>query len=223
MEREGISFPFLPPVTNALPQTTSLIVSGSGVLDLAGGVQEVSSIAGDGIITNSSSETAELTVSGEAQGSFTGLIGDNIKLILKNDGSIDLGGSSLSISSVEGNGRIANGTVLAEEISPGGKGRSGTLVFEAAPAAGATYVFDGFAEQSDKIVIEGDFNLSTFHFRLEPSTLNGNKFEILSVGGIRTGEDFASYQGSFGAWYISHDDDNSSYIKYRGGTLILFK
>ena len=216
-------YPFVPTITNALPETTALIVSGEGVLDLAGGVQRVSSLSGDGLITNSASEVAELIISGEAQGAFTGRISDNIKLIFENDGSIDLGGSSISVSSIEGSGRIANGTVEVDEISPGGKGKTGTLVFESAPASGATYVCDGFAEKTDKIVIEGDFDISTLAFRYERSNLNGFKFEILSVGGVRTGDDFASVSGVNGAWYITHDVDNSSYLKYRGGTVILFK
>jgi autotransporter-associated beta strand protein len=213
----------IPSMKNALPETTALTVSGSGILDLAGGIQKVNSLSGDGVITNSASECAELIIAGAAEGSFTGRISENITLRLENGGSLDLGGSSMSVDAIEGDGRIANGTLSADEIRPGGRGVPGVLVFEVAPAAGATYVFDGFGERSDKIEIEGDFDLSTFNFRFEPSTLNGIKFEILSVGGKRTGEDFASLAGSFGAWYISHDDDNSSYIKYRGGTIILFK
>jgi autotransporter-associated beta strand protein len=65
-------------LTNVLPQTTALVVKQKGVLDLAGSVQTVASLSGDGAIVSSGAGVAELTVGSSGldtifNGSMSGL------------------------------------------------------------------------------------------------------------------------------------------------------
>jgi autotransporter-associated beta strand protein len=224
MKKWGIrEYAAAPALTNALPETTALTVTGAGVLDLAGGSHAVASIAGDGLVTNSAAESAELRLTGAAAGAFTGRILGDVTLMLVGDASIDLGGGAVNVTAVGGEGRVANGTLAAGEIRPGGMGAAGTLVFERAPAPGATYVFDGFGDAADRIVVEGDFDLSSMAFRAAPFSLSGLGYEILTVDGTRSGQEFSSVSGTFRAWGLFHLDDGSTWLKNKVGTILIFK
>ena len=210
-------------MTNVLAETTALTVSGDGILDLAGGSHTVASLAGDGLVTNSAAESAELRLTGAAADAFTGRILGDVTLTLVGGASIDLGGATVPAAAVAGTGRVANGTLAVSEIKPGGMGAAGTLTFERAPASGATYVFDGFGNAADLVVVEGAFDLSTMALRLAPFAISEAKCEILSVEGTRTGDDFSSLTSPYSTWTVIHLGDGSSWLVNKRGTLLIFR
>ncbi|MGN0833760.1 MAG: hypothetical protein ACI4RD_08975 [Kiritimatiellia bacterium] len=69
-----------------LPETTALRIETDGVLDLAGRSLTVGSLAGNGIVTNSSSVAATLTVTGRAD--YTGRVGGRTTLELRTSSAV---------------------------------------------------------------------------------------------------------------------------------------
>ncbi|MDA3927043.1 MAG: autotransporter-associated beta strand repeat-containing protein [Kiritimatiellae bacterium] len=95
-------------LTNVLPETTDLIVDKNGVLDLAGSVQSVASLSGEGNILSSGEGSAELTVGTDNSDTFFGGSIADLNLFTKaGSGLLTLTG----ISSYTGETIISDGTL----------------------------------------------------------------------------------------------------------------
>jgi len=107
-------------LTNTLPATTDLVVRENGVLDLAGSVQSVASLSGEGVIL-SSTGSAELTAgSGGRDTLFSGSIVDLGRFVKTGSGLLTLTG----ISSYSGETVVSGGTLRLSggdnRLSPAG-------------------------------------------------------------------------------------------------------
>jgi autotransporter-associated beta strand protein len=90
---------------NLLPVTTDLFVAAGGTLDLSGGAQQVDSISGAGVVTNSvAGRVALLTNSGGLSTTFSGLIKDDAGQL-----ALAVGSGTLTLS---GTGAYTGGTTV---------------------------------------------------------------------------------------------------------------
>lgn len=82
------------------------------------------------------------------------------------DGVLDLGGKAATVAALSGSGRVTGGVLtVTGRISPAGEGAVGTLTFDETPIlSGATFVCDVNGGGADKIVVPGDFSLSSLSF-----------------------------------------------------------
>ena len=196
--------------TNVLPVSTDLTVAEDATLDLAGGFQEVASLSGAGVVTNTSSGMATLRLA-SGTSVFTGTFGGDIYLEVAAGATLDLGGGSLTVKRVGGAGQIVNGTLtVTDEIQPGGIGSVGTLTFAAAPVvAGATLVIDGDGEVVDAISVAGDFDLTGLSMRVSlPKSIPGGRHEIVRTGGMRDGVFSATNVPGGKRWGVAYGMSN---------------
>jgi autotransporter-associated beta strand protein len=204
--------------TNVLPVSTDLTVVEGATLDLAGGFQEVATLSGAGVVTNTSSGIATLRLA-SGTSVFTGTFGGDIYLEIAAGATLDLGGGSLTVRRVGGAGQIVNGTLtVTDEIQPGGIGSVGTLTFASAPIVeGAMLVIDGNGNTVDVIAITGDFNLTGLSMRLSnPRSIPGGSHEIVRAGNTLTGTFYATDIPGGTRWRIAYDPSNAILIRNIG-------
>jgi fibronectin-binding autotransporter adhesin len=79
---------------NAVPTTSALTVAGGATYDLVGFDQQVASLAGAGMVTNSSGTAATFTVNGTAVTTFTGVLSGNLSFVKAGTGTQTLAGGS---------------------------------------------------------------------------------------------------------------------------------
>ncbi len=78
-------------ITNVLPTTTALTVMGT--FDMAGFAQQVASITGNGIVTDSAA-AANFTVNNSGADTFAGTMTGSLNLVKVNSGTLTLSGAS---------------------------------------------------------------------------------------------------------------------------------
>lgn len=124
------------------------------------------------------------------------------------DGETDLGGKSYAVAGVAGSGTVRNGTLtVTGEIRPGGAGRVGTLSFGsgALVSDGATYVCDVADETADRLVVSGDFDLSTLAFRaVRNGSARGDALTVLETSAGALAGEFASVTLARRAWKLAY-------------------
>ena len=116
--------------TNVLPTATDVTVADGATLDLAGRVQTVASLAGAGLVTNSSPTQATLapgdlsgfngTLTGNVRLEITGTttlsanatIDPGIDLHLAPGAILDLNGRTITVRNASGSGFVRNGTLI---------------------------------------------------------------------------------------------------------------
>ena len=204
--------------TNVLPVSTDLTVAEGATLDLAGGFQEVASLSGSGVVTNTSSGMATLRLA-SGTSVFTGTFGGDIYLEVAAGATLDLGGGALTVKRVGGAGQIVNGTLtVTDEIQPGGIGSVGTLTFASAPVVeGAMLVIDGDGNAVDAIAISGGLNLTGLSMRLSnPRSIPGGRHEIVRAGDMLTGTFHATDIPGGTRWRIDYDPSNAILIRNIG-------
>ncbi len=74
-------------VANALPTSTALSVTGT--LDLAGFAQQVASVTGSGIVTESSA-AANFTINNSSADTFAGTLTGSLNVVKSNSGTLTL-------------------------------------------------------------------------------------------------------------------------------------
>ena len=136
------------------------------------------------VFTNDVSGLGEIRLAGAAPVTFTcGAVADRLPLTtlmpgssfdfpgltnatLRIGGDMDLGGGSYTVASVEGTGRISNGSLtVTDAIRPGGTNAIGTLTFSGVTfAAGTRVEIEALGYAADKVVFEGEepVDLSVF-------------------------------------------------------------
>ena len=141
-------------------------------------------------------------------------------------GETDLGGRRLTVGGVAGSGRGSNGVLtVTGEISPAGEGAVGTLAFAAGTlvSSGATYVCDVADGAADRLVVGGDFDLSTLGFRaVRCGRARGVSPTVLeSENGSLSGA-FASVALARRAWQVAYGA-RAVNLDLNAGLLLLVK
>ena len=126
----GIALAPVGVATNVLPVATDVTVADGATLDLAGRVQTVASLAGAGLVTNSSPTQATLapgdlagfdgTLAGNVRLEITGTttlsanatIDPGIDLHLAPGAILDLNGRTITVRNASGSGFVRNGTLV---------------------------------------------------------------------------------------------------------------
>ena len=209
--------------TNVLPVSTDLTVARDAILDLAGGIHEVASLSGMGLVTNSSAGTATLRLA-SGTSVFAGTFGGDIYLEVAAGATLDLGGGSLTVRKVGGAGQIVNGTlIVTDEIQPGGVGTVGTLAFETAPVAdGATLVIDGDGTSVDAISVGGDFELAGLSLCVsDMKSIPGGRYTVVAAGNALGGTFSATNLPGGRRCRIVYDASNAILV-HNIGTVIVF-
>lgn len=129
-EKWGIAIAPVGVATNVLPTATDVTVADGAALDLAGRVQTVASLAGAGLVTNSSPTQATLalgdlsgfdgTLAGNVRLEITGTttlsanatIDPGIDLHLAPGAILDLNGRTITVRNASGSGFVRNGTLV---------------------------------------------------------------------------------------------------------------
>ena len=142
-------------------------------------------------------------------------------------GDTDLGGRSLTVGGVAGSGRISNGVLtVTGEISPAGEGAVGTLAFAAGTlvvSSGATYVCDVADGAADRLVVGGDFDLSTLKFRaVRCGRARGVSPTVLEAEGGSLSGAFASVSLARGSWQVAYGERTVN-LDLNAGLLFLVK
>ena len=211
--------------SNVLPVATALTVAEGAVLDLAGGWQEVASLSGGGVVTNSSSTRATLRLSSGAS-TFTGAFGGDIYLEVAAGVTLDLGGGTLTVAGIGGAGSVVNGTVVVtDEICPGGRGAVGTLTFETAPVvAGATLVIEGDGIGAvDALAVASDFDMAGLALSVPAqNAIAPGDHAVVVSGGIRSGV-FASTDLPNGGRLSLNYTATAAVLSRRTGLLLMIK
>ena len=141
-------------------------------------------------------------------------------------GDTDLGGRSLTVGGVAGSGRVSSGVLtVTGEISPAGEGAVGTLAFAAGTlvSSGATYVCDVADGAADRLVVGGDFDLSTLKFRaVRCGRARGVSPTVLEAEGRSLSGAFASVALARDAWKVAYGERTVN-LDLNAGLLFLVK
>jgi len=121
----------------------------------------------------------------------------------------DLGGKAYAVAGVAGTGRISNGTLtVSGVISPAGAGVCGTLEFAdgVLVSNGATYVCDVTPAGEDKLIVNGDFDLSGLNFRMvAPERLGSFRRTVMTTSSSFTGA-FAAVETPRRSYVVNCDE-----------------
>ena len=141
-------------------------------------------------------------------------------------GETDLGGRRLTVGGVAGSGRVSNGVLtVTGEISPAGEGAVGTLAFAAGTlvSSGATYVCDVADGAADRLVVGGDFDLSTLGFRaVRCGRARGASPTVLEAENGSLSGAFASVALARRAWQVAYGA-RAVNLDLNAGLLLLVK
>ena len=141
-------------------------------------------------------------------------------------GETDLGGRQLTVGGVAGSGRVSNGVLtVTGEISPAGEGAVGTLAFAAGTlvSSGATYVCDVADGAADRLVVGGDFDLSTLKFRaVRCGRARGVSPTVLEAANGSLSGAFASVTLARDAWQVAYGERTVN-LDLNAGLLLLVK
>ena len=141
-------------------------------------------------------------------------------------GETDLGGRQLTVGGVAGSGRVSNGVLtVTGEISPAGEGAVGTLAFAAGTlvSSGATYVCDVADGAADRLVVGGDFDLSTLKFRaVRCGRARGVSPTVLEAENGSLSGAFASVTLARDAWQVAYGERTVN-LDLNAGLLLLVK
>ena len=128
---------------NVLPTSTPLVIAANSTLDLNGGTQQVASLSGAGLLTNSSTSTAAVFTVGDASSTtFSGSITDSgapgsLSLTKVGGGALVLSGANPYIGGTTVNGGtlvLASNTAIADGTSLNVGANASSLFAGATPA-----------------------------------------------------------------------------------------
>ena len=170
-----------------LPVTTDVIIDEGAVLDFCGATQTVSTVSGTGLVTNSAPVRACLKITGSCTATWS--LGGDFALYVAKGAVLDLGGRTLRVAEVGGEGTILNGTLVVEDaICPGDVESVGSLTCKAKlEASGATLAVEGDGTgDCDKLVLEQAFSCASMRLAVRDfSRLTSPVSRILeSAGGV---------------------------------------
>jgi autotransporter-associated beta strand protein len=121
-------------ITGVLPQTSAVTVQSGATLDLSGTTQSVGSLAGSGLVTNSSPASATLVLNNSTNATFSGVIadggiGNQVSLIMSGPAAEFLSGANtysgltvISNGTLFVNGSLGNSTVMVNGGTLDGSG-----------------------------------------------------------------------------------------------------
>ncbi|MDD2600050.1 MAG: autotransporter-associated beta strand repeat-containing protein [Kiritimatiellae bacterium] len=135
--------------------------------------------------------------------------------------TLDLGGQSHTVATLQGSGTVTNGSVTAS-VHPGGVGQVGTLKLAEATLSG-TLVVDIIAGYCDSLQVTGDLDLSGLRVTFsQVSELNNYKPYLLIT---YTGELIAPF-GEVdlpGSWEVRYTNDKQVKLICHAGTRLILR
>ncbi len=177
-------------IANALPIGTAL--SNSGTLDLAGFAQQVASITGSGVVTDSAT-AANFTINNSSTDTFAGTMTGSLNLVKSAAGNLILNGASTytgttTISAGKITNGIANALPVATSLT-----NSGTLDIAGFAQQVASIVGSGIVTDS---AAAANFTINNSDADTFAGTMTGSLNLVKSVAGILTLSGASSYTGT---------------------------
>ncbi len=146
------------------------------------------------------------------------LLATNAAVAVAASATLDLGGQSHTVATLQGSGTITNGAVTAS-IHPGGVGQTGTLDVAQATLSG-TLVIDTTSTTSDCLQVTGDLDLSGLRLEFsETCQLNNfTQYQIITYTGELTAP-FGAVDIP-GSWEVRYTNDKEVKLICNSGTMI---
>ncbi|HTJ77356.1 MAG TPA: autotransporter-associated beta strand repeat-containing protein, partial [Rariglobus sp.] len=207
-------------VADGLPTTTDLTVGGSGTLDLVGFNQQVSTVSGSGVVTNSGG-AATFTVNNSGADTFAGTLSGGLALTKNGAGNLTLSGAN----SYTGSTTVSNGTLTLGSTGALGSTSSTTVTGATLAAAfSGTLINNNLISLDGTLAIAGTSPTLTNNITLASTgTVNGTVNGTLTLTGVVSdgGSNFGVTKTNLGTLNLSGANTYGGATSVSGGTLVL--